>query len=130
MRVTFKEKRHHGRYRDFGSGRPVVIDARGFWLELDLKPNHDSIGRPPANGSLFGFGAGAYAVRNLHLGLWKPLLWSRGLVDAIRARAIRAIAADDDFAIQWPFGPASLRNNRSRTVDRGRVCCLGYDEKE
>jgi glycosidase len=27
QRVTFKEKLHHGRYRDFANGRPVVIDA-------------------------------------------------------------------------------------------------------
>jgi hypothetical protein len=28
QRVTFKEQLHHGRYRDFASGRTVTVDAR------------------------------------------------------------------------------------------------------
>jgi Maltogenic Amylase, C-terminal domain len=35
QRVTFKERLHHGRYRDFDTGRSVTVDAS---TELALAP--------------------------------------------------------------------------------------------
>lgn len=102
----------------------------GVGLEPDFQPKHKPPRGKAADSDVLCFTGNFDAVRNLHFGLGDARTLRRRLSDAIGARTVAAVSANDDFAIRDSAGLAGLWNGQINLFGGNRSDCLNHGGEE